>query len=244
MRAKPAWRYAIPVLTLTAGVLFAASASTAHGTDLRGGDRTRVTELIAQEQRGYQDSQRRYGRLRREVDALGRQAGRRDARVSAEQRAADLLAPDAGLTPLSGPAVRVSLDDAPSDQPGHPSPDDLVVHQQDVQAVVNALWAGGATGMQIMDQRLVATSAVRCVGNTLILQGVVYSPPFRITAVGDPERLRAALDASPEVRIYRQYVAEFGLGYAVTTLETTTLPAYTGNVTPKYAEPDRANSHP
>jgi uncharacterized protein YlxW (UPF0749 family) len=225
-------------------VLFAASASTAHGTDLRGGDRTRVTELIAQEQRGYQVSQRRYGRLRREVDALGRQAGRRDARVSAEQRAADRLAPDAGLTPLSGPAVRVSLDDAPSDQHGHSTPDDLVVHQQDVQAVVNALWAGGASGMQIMDQRLVATSAVRCVGNTLILQGVVYSPPFRITAVGDPERLRAALDASPEVRIYRQYVAEFGLGYTVTTLGATTLPAYTGNVTPKYAEPDRANSHP
>lgn len=244
MRVRPAWRYAIPVLTLSAGVLFAASASTAHGTDLRGGDRTRVTELIAQEQRGYQSSQNQYGRLRREVDTLGRRAGRRDARVSAEQRAADRLAPDAGFTPLSGPAVHVSLDDAPSDQHGRATPDDLVVHQQDVQAVVNALWAGGASGMQIMDQRLISTSAVRCVGNTLILQGVVYSPPFRITAVGDPERLRAALDASPEVRIYRQYVAEFGLGYTVTTLEKTTLPAYTGNVTPKYAEPDRANSHP
>lgn len=249
MRVRPGgWRYAIPVLTLSAGVLFAAGASTAHGTDLRGGDRTRVTELIAQEQRGYQTSQRRYGRLRRQVDALARQAGRRDARVNAEQRAADRLAPAAGLMPLSGSAVRVSLDDARrADEPGaigRARPDDLVVHQQDVQAVVNALWAGGAGGMQIMDQRLVATSAVRCVGNTLILQGVVYSPPFRITAVGDPERLRAALDASPEVRIYRQYVAEFGLGYTVTTLERTTLPAYTGNVSPKFAEPDRANPHP
>jgi uncharacterized protein YlxW (UPF0749 family) len=245
MRVKPGvWRYAIPVLTLFAGALFAASGSTAHGTDLRGGDRTRVTELIAQEQRGYQDSQRRYQRLRREVDALGRLAGRRDARVDAAQRTADGLAPGAGLTPLTGLGVRVSLDDAPSDQPGHPSPDDLVVHQQDVQAVVNALWSGGAAGMQIMDQRLIATSAVRCVGNTLILQGVVYSPPFRITALGDPDRLRAALDASPELRIYRQYVAEYGLGYIVRTLDTTTLPPYTGNVTPKYAEPGHANTHP
>lgn len=245
MRVKPGgWRHVIPVLTLFAGVLFAASASTAHGTDLRGGDRTRVTELIAREQRGYQQSQRRYRGLRRQVDALGRRAGRRDARVSAERRAADGLAPYAGLTPLTGPGMRVSLDDAPQGRSGGPSPDDLVVHQQDVQAVVNALWAGGATGMQIMDQRLVSTSAVRCVGNTLILQGVVYSPPFRITAVGDPERLRAALDASPQVRVYRQYVAAYGLGYAVRTLDKTTLPAYTGNVTPKYAEPERANSHP
>ncbi len=58
------------------------------------------------------------------------------------------------------------------------SPDDLVVHQQDVQAVVNALWAGGADAVQVMDQRLLSTSAVRCVGNTLLLNGRVYSPPY------------------------------------------------------------------
>ena len=56
--------------------------------------------------------------------------------------------------------------------------------------MVNALWSGGAEAMQIMDQRVIATSAVRCVGNTLILQGRVYSPPYTITAIGDPERLR------------------------------------------------------
>lgn len=46
----------------------------------------------------------------------------------------------------------------------------------DAQAVVNAFWAGGATGVQIMDQRPIATSAVWCVGNTLILQGAVCAP--------------------------------------------------------------------
>jgi uncharacterized protein YlxW (UPF0749 family) len=243
------WRHAIPLLTLFAGTLFAASASTSHGTDLRDSGRTKVADLIAQEQRRYQGSQDAYRRLHRQVDALGRQVGRRDARVQAAQREADRLAVRSGFTPLTGRAVRVSLDDAPRDRrvPGDPSPDDLVVHQQDVQAVVNALWSGGATGMQIMDQRLISTSAVRCVGNTLILQGVVYSPPFRITAIGVPDRLRAALDASPEIQIYRQYVAEYGLGYTVKTLGKTTLPAYTGNATPKYAtvpEPAGADIHP
>jgi uncharacterized protein YlxW (UPF0749 family) len=247
--AGGAWRHAIPALTLFTGTLFAASASTAHGTDLRGGSRTKVTELISQEQRRYQGSQGAYRRLHRQVDALGRQAGRRDARVQAAQEDADRLAVRSGFTALTGRAVRVSLDDAARDRrvPGNPSPDDLVVHQQDVQAVVNALWAGGATAMQIMDQRLISTSAVRCVGNTLVLQGVVYSPPFRITAIGVPERLRAALDASPEIQTYSQYVAEYGLGYTVKTLDKTTLPAYTGNATPKYAtipEPDGADIHP
>ena len=110
--------------------------------------------------------------------------------------------------------MRVTLDDAPHPDsgrtlPGDPNPDLLVVHQQDVQAVVNALWAGGARAMQIMDQRVIATSAVRCVGNTLLLHGVVYSPPYVITAVGDPTALRHALDASPDVQIYKQYVSAY-----------------------------------
>ena len=73
----------------------------------------------------------------------------------------------------------------------------VVVHQQDVQGVVNALWRGGAEAMQIMDQRVISTSAVRCVGNTLLLQGRVSSPPYTITAVGDVDAIeRGDADAA------------------------------------------------
>ncbi|MEU5881065.1 DUF881 domain-containing protein [Spirillospora sp. NPDC047279] len=216
--------------------MFAASASTARGTDLREGGRTRITELITAEQRRTHRERDDYQRLRREVDGISRQHGRRDARVKEAQARADGLAVRAGFTTLPGSAVRVTLDDAPQRDFGRDvSPDDLVVHQADVQAVVNALWAGGAAGMQIMDQRVISTSAVRCVGNTLILQGVVYSPPFTITAVGEPRRLRQALDASPEIAVYRRYVREYGLGYSVKSVDRVTLPAYTGNVTMNHA---------
>ncbi|WP_225993635.1 DUF881 domain-containing protein [Actinomadura rudentiformis] len=219
-----------------AGTLFAASASTARGTDLREEGRTKITELIAAEQRRTRHERAGYQRLRHQVETISRQAGRRDARVKQAQARADALAVRSGFTPLRGFAVRVTLDDAPQRDYGREvSPDDLVVHQTDVQAVVNALWAGGAAGMQIMDQRVISTSAVRCVGNTLILQGVVYSPPFTITAVGDPRRLRAALDGSPEISIYKRYVREYGLGYSVRTADRVALPGYTGNVTMKHA---------
>jgi uncharacterized protein YlxW (UPF0749 family) len=109
------------------------------------------------------------------------------------------------------------------------------VHQQDVQAVVKALWTGGASGLQIMDQQVIGTDAFRCVGNTLIPQGVVYSPPFQITAVGDPQRFRAALDVATDIADDKEYVAAYGLGYDVKTLGRVTLPGHTGNVTMKYA---------
>ena len=90
-----------------------------------------------------------------------------------------------------------------------------MVHQQDVEAVVNALWAGGAESMMIMDQRVLFNSAVRCSGNVLLLQGKKYSPPFTISAIGPVETMKKALDNSQEVTIYRQYVSAFGLGWQV-----------------------------
>ena len=79
--------------------------------------------------------------------------------------------------------------------------------------MVNALWRGGASGVTVMGQRLVSTSAVRCVGNTVILQGQVYSPPFVIEAVGDVARLTAALEADESVPFFREWADVVGLGY-------------------------------
>ena len=110
------------------------------------------------------------------------------------------------------------------------TPDDLVVHQQDLQAVVNALLAGGAQGVEVMDQRLVSTSAVRCVGNTLLLHGRVYSPPFTVSAVGDVRRMDAALQSSPQVTTYREWVDAVGLGYQVSQRASLDLPGYTGDL--------------
>jgi uncharacterized protein YlxW (UPF0749 family) len=84
--------------------------------------------------------------------------------------------------------------------------------------------------MMLMDQRVISTSAVRCVGNTLILQGRVYSPPYVIKAMGDPEALRRSLAASPQVQIYRQYVDAVGLGYDVESSKEQTFPAYAGSI--------------
>jgi uncharacterized protein YlxW (UPF0749 family) len=151
----------------------------------------------------------------------------------------DQLAGPVGLLPLTGPGVTVALSDAPQEGNEEANPDDLVVHQQDLQAVINAMWRGGALGIQVMDQRLINTSAVRCVGNTLILQGRVYSPPFVVTAVGDQAQIERELDQDDYVRGYRAAVDFFGLGYEQTRSPSVTLPGYEGPITMSRATPDR-----
>jgi len=138
---------------------------------------------------------------------------------------------EGGSTPVAGPGLSVKLDDAPEDSLRLPDvrPDLLVVHQQDIQSVMNALWAGGAEAMTLMDQRVISTSAVRCIGNVLILQGRRYSPPYTISAIGDPARLKQALQDSQAVQVYVRDAHDLGLGWSVTVAsDPLQLPAYSG----------------
>jgi uncharacterized protein YlxW (UPF0749 family) len=228
--ARRPWTLLVPLTALGAGLLFATSASTAQGTDLRADRRLQLTELIARERAALERRADAAVELREQVDAASSEVAEGDSRVAAAAAPRELEVA-AGLTAVRGPAVTVSLDDAPR-RPGRPplsdEPDDLVVHQQDVQAVVNALWAGGAEAMTLMGQRVVSTSAVRCVGNTVVLHGRVYSPPFVVTAIGDPDALTAALEREPGVQYFQTFVERFGLGYAVERDDSVELPPYEG----------------
>jgi uncharacterized protein YlxW (UPF0749 family) len=104
-----------------------------------------------------------------------------------------------------------------------------------MQAVVNALWAGGAEAISVMNQRLVNTSAIRCVGNTLLLNGQVYSPPFSVAAIGPEQAMRDALNASRDLGQYRQDAKNFGLGYNVDGKGKIDVPAYEAPVSMTYA---------
>ncbi|KAF0651820.1 membrane protein [Streptomyces fradiae ATCC 10745 = DSM 40063] len=223
-----------------AGLIFVTSFNTAKGTNIRTDDSLlRLSDLVRDRSDKNAELERSTAAVRAEVDALAR---RDDGSSEAEDARLGALEKTAGTTEVSGGGLTVTLDDAPPDAraaPGYPEPqaNDLVIHQQDLQAVVNALWRGGAEGIQVMDQRLISTSAVRCVGNTLILQGRVYSPPYKVTAVGDTGKLRKALADSPALQNYQLYVKAYGLGWKVEERGATTLPGYTGTVDLRYAQP-------
>ncbi|MFF8710256.1 DUF881 domain-containing protein [Streptomyces sp. NPDC015184] len=235
-----------PARVLTAGVfalaglIFVTSANTAKGTNIRtDSSLLKLSDLIQQRSEKNARLDETTASVRDDIDALAR---RDDGSTEAEDARLKELERAAGTTKLTGRSVSVTLDDAPPDAtagPGYPDPqpNDLVIHQQDLQAVVNALWQGGAKGIQVMDQRLISTSAVRCVGNTLILQGRVYSPPYKITAIGDPGRLKQALNDSPAINNYLLYVKAYGLGWKVDERDAVTLPGYSGTVDLHHAEP-------
>jgi uncharacterized protein YlxW (UPF0749 family) len=224
-----------------AGLIFFTSFNTAKGTNIRTDTSLlKLSDLIQERSRKNKELDDSNASLRGDVESL---AERDDGSSKAQDEKLSALEKSAGTQKLKGTAITVTLNDAPPNAtaklPGYPEPqpDYLVIHQQDLQAVVNALWQGGAKGIKVMDQRLISTSAVRCVGNTLILQGRVYSPPYKITAIGDPDKLNRALSDSAAIQNYMVYVNVYGLGWKVTQDGTVTLPGYSGTVDLHYAQP-------
>jgi uncharacterized protein YlxW (UPF0749 family) len=230
------WRALVPVVCLVAGLGFAVSARESRGHELRNPVNATLAGTVEQAEARVHRLDRTVRDLQDAVDRLAKQAGHGDTGVQqARARIRALLAP-AGLTATTGPGLEVVLDDAPG-QPssGNVDPNQLVVHQSDLQAVVNALWAGGAEAMTIAGQRVIATSAVRCVGNTLLLNGEVFSPPFRVAAIGPSATMQKKLSSSPGVKLFREAAGYYGLGYTVSTQSRMELPAFSGPVTLSYA---------
>lgn len=224
----------LTVLTcMLAGFLITTGALASRGGELRPNRNTDMVQLLRDEARRTAELTRRVTALRAEVDELGR---RRVGGSSLEKEIAD-AAPPADLTALHGPSVTVTLADAPlSVKPAGVDEELLVVHQQDIQAVANALWSGGAEAMTIQGQRVTARTGIKCVGNSVVLHGTPYAPPYVITAVGDPAAMEAALESSEYLRIYRQYVTNYRLGWSVTRAENTVLPPFRGTLDLNYAK--------
>jgi uncharacterized protein YlxW (UPF0749 family) len=84
--------------------------------------------------------------------------------------------------------------------------------------------------------RVVATTGIKCVGNTVILNGVPYAPPYDLAAIGDPERLRRAVEDSPYVQAYLDRVEVWELGWKVEREDDLRAPAFTGLLDLRHAQ--------
>ncbi len=241
-RRRRVWRIGTPVVLLLSGALFAVSSANSEGTDLRPGRYTDLASLVAAEAEEYEDLQDRVAALKQDVDELTTRVD--SAEVRRYQRQIAELRDPAGLEPREGPGVSVTMSDAPEDVVEKAEADDLdldllVVHQQDIQAVVNAMWKGGASAVVIEGQRLITTTGIKCEGNSVQLQGVPYPEPYDIKAVGDPAAIQAALDADPAVAGFREDAADpaIQVGWELEVEDHVEAPAYEGLYDVKHAEP-------
>jgi uncharacterized protein YlxW (UPF0749 family) len=230
-----------PLVGLLSGALFVVSAHSSEGTDLRPGRFTDLASMVRYDATRADALKQRVSDLQQQVNDLSAAVDNRLVRKL--NREAALLKAPAGLTPVVGPGVTVTLSDAPQST-GQETPDTvdnpnlLVVHQQDIQAVVNAMWNAGARAVTVQGQRVVSTTGIRCIGNSVQLQGVPYSQPYVISAVGDVTAIMDAIENDPYLQVYRQDSEnpDINVGWEETAEAEIKAPAYDGLTDLQYAK--------
>lgn len=197
--------------------------------------RYKLVDLIEHQQASAAELRREVARLRSEVDVERRATQARTGGTADEAEVMAAVTEVAGLSALQGPGLKITLDDSSlREPPPGGTVNDLVIHSQDVQAVVNAVWRAGAEAVSINGQRLVSTSAVLCVGNTLLLNGTVHSPPYVVSAIG------ASRDRVESDRLVRRLKADaqtFGITFSLEREAKIELPPYRGSTKLTFARP-------
>lgn len=191
--------------------------------------------------------------LQQQLDRLRTQTSNDRARLLATSGAGAALDDEvnsleaaAGTVPLHGDGLRVRLDDAPAADNSNPlggtdpraGTGDAVsrVLDRDLQQVVNALWAAGARGIAINGERLTAQTAIRSAGSAILVAYRPLSPPYDITAVGDPVGLETRFGTSATADRFRAYHDLYGLRFTYVRVRGVTLPAASA-LSLRYAAP-------
>ncbi len=151
-------------------------------------------------------SRRLYDRL----DALEKEV------VNLQQQLIDVET-QAGLRQLAGEGIKIKIYDA---EGGYL--ENEIVHDVDVRDILNELFASGALGASVGNQRIITTSSIRCIGPVILVN---YEPiavdPVIIDVVGDAEKLASGLEV-----IKNTLESVKGISIEIEFQENIILPAY------------------
>ncbi len=223
------------VLLLTGILIAVAGAQARRGEPVAAEQRARLIDEIharTAETDGLQD---RVDRLRARTERSRAAAlARSDEGRRVRGRLAGAGAAAAAL-PAEGAGIVVTLADAPP-AARHPAAESGRVYDQDLQVLVNGLWAAGAEAIGVNGRRLTSTTAIRAAGEAILVDYRPLTGPYAVTALGDPDGLRDALEGSPADRRLAALRDRYGIRYEVHRTSGARLPG-AGTLRLRYAAP-------
>lgn len=195
--------------------------------------RSSVTDLEEQNRRLKDSVRQMEGTVRKLEDQSAN-------RSSTARRAKDLLDGEkelVGLAPLHGPGLTIRLHDGKN--PNNPQDQSLgwVVHYQDLQDLVNLVWASGAEAVAVNEERVVPTTSFSYAGvNVLVNNGSRLKGPYAITVIGDPPLLETGLNDPNQLAELKTRSRLYKLELTWQRGTRLSVPAYDASFLLKYAQ--------
>jgi len=206
-------------------------------------DRLQGSDMLV---RANNDAQRRIAQLQKDNAQLAKSAPSDTERLRVISKDLANAQAFAGLTDVKGPGIVVTLSDSKkpfanmpsgfSNMPAGFAPPNII-HDTDIDAVLNELKASGAEAISVNGQRIAAVSPVRCVGPTVLVNFTPTASPFVIKAIGDPKTLKAGVELPggivTQIRGY-----DPNMFIVQVAKQPIVIPAYAGGgIEPKFARP-------
>jgi uncharacterized protein YlxW (UPF0749 family) len=184
------------------------------------------------------NDRQRITQLRGQISGQEAKAAERDAATRQLRDEVATLRAHAGETALRGPGVTVDLG---SGRPSGNSSDQSQTYLadfQDVQDVVNLLFAAGAEGVAVSGRRVTPLSGFHGQAGTAVIdQGPPLLAPFRVAAVGNRSQMEATLNDTSALGDLRYRQRQYGVQFSWNGSPSVALPANDSGLEVSYAQP-------
>ena len=230
-------KYNVTALVMIALALFifsfiiAAQLNTVGNTNIIS-EGMREAELLRELQKAKEDYEalkEDYEKSQEIVDEYKTSSSTNDALIASmheDLSKANILA---GLCDVKGEGVVITVADSTNTDI---SAEAGLVHDTDITAIVTELKAAGAEAISINGQRVISTTAIRCVGPTIQVNSVKVAAPFYIKAIGNSKYLESALNIKNGVV---DSLRSYGIEVEIESAKSITIDKYDLTMKLKYA---------
>lgn len=192
---------------------------------LKGKRESELADSLVILQKEYDELKEKYDESQEIVEEYQTNSASNDSLIASMKNQISTLGLLAGTTDVQGEGIVITLLDGIGS--------DMLVHDSDVLTVVNELRVAGAEAISVNDQRIITTSAIRCVGSVIQINYQKVAAPFEIKAVGNAQYLESALTIKNGVI---DVLKSYGLKVTLTRESNISIPKYEGALSFKFAK--------
>ncbi|MCL5774113.1 MAG: DUF881 domain-containing protein [Firmicutes bacterium] len=237
---KLKWQISILITSLLLGVIIAVQFRTQSNMNFPfSRQRQEVGQIVQQLEQERNKLQAEVEESRKRLDGFEKKASLVSTAIKSMKKDMETAKMSAGLLPVEGQGLTITLVDSNKRPRQSEDPWFFIVHDVDLQLIVNELWASGAEAISINEQRLITSSSIRCAGPTILVNSVRLAPPYLVKVIGPAPTMEAALKMPGGLMDTLAPSILNGVQIKIKRAEKISLPAYSGSMIFKYANSAR-----
>ena len=230
MKKNAVWQYTLIGLAVFAlSFIFMAQLNTVNRSDetLQGKRETELRDDLTALKIEYEELKKENEKNLEIVEEYKTSSSNNNTLINSLTQQLNQMSALSGMKDVAGEGIIVTLDGSDMAVSDNISTESMLIHDTDLRAIVNELSAAGAEAISINGQRIIATTAIRCVGPVIQVNGVKVAAPFTVKAIGNAKYLESALNIKGGIVDSFEI---YGIKINISREKSITIPKYDGKL--------------